>query len=1436
MPDITQLPILQIATNETYLISVDHGIAKRVPLNGIGQITGPIGYAGSIGSTGYTGSVSTVPGYVGSKGYIGSTGYVGSSGAYAAIGFTGSRGYVGSIGPSTLLNAHSTSSIAVEYIVGVMLPDTDQRPMVSVNKPVVFVPSTGNVGIGTSQPRGTLNLKNAETPELYFEQGNTPTLHKLYSKGNNFYLDLDTGNSFGGSNFYIAQAGTNKIVVNPQGLLGVNTNNPVTALDVAGNIRFTNAATLPGLDEGYGTLYQYEGGNNNPSLQPNDLIYETQRWAGDGINGPLHAGTEIVGTINPGQTAGVMDFYLTTNVTTVPNQTWEHVLELRIDQAEFYQNVRIDSDLEVDGGDIVTLNSSFNLLNTTATTVNAFGVAEVLNIGTSVATGRGIATFGHHSLVGTNATQYLFDTIASTMYAFGNASVLQMGGASGVATIRNPTLVGVNSEQWIYDTVATTVHFANSASTLTIATTPVAPSSVTIGNSAGTVYIPGSLEVKGAVTYLETTNTAIKDSLIEIHTTFDGAGNPIPTPTDDGADIGLRLHYNNGTPQNAALVMAHDTRFLEWYQSGAESVGLPDVFAGTYGTFKTGSAILVDPTGTYSTNTGALTVVGGVGMGGGLFVGAITTLTGNVYTSGEISIANANAHGGAGYAGMLTLTNTGATNGNKFVRIDAVGTLEIVNSGYSATLLALTNSGNLILPNNIPSTSATTGTLVVTGGVGIGGDTHITGAVYSSNVYDSNLTSGRVTYAGASSQLIDSANLTFDGTYLTANSIKDTALTSGRVTYAGANGLLQDNSGLTFDGSYLTAPLIHASNNGNGTNFQVGDDAWIGDINQPNTLRITGQQDLTQGYIIFGNGDTTSLGRNGTGPLSYGGDRVILASNTTTDARSAITVVSNAAAINSTLTYTTGTGVFTFTPPLVRATVFAVDFGVSEAASAATNRAALQAFFDYVTLNGVTGIIDKGAFNIDAPLYINVMNLSFSIQGAGSIATLIVEDSTYTANTHLIQVRRSTGFVNTNWNISGFRLSKTTGNALYGIQFGEPGSTTLLEGTQGCTVSDVYVIDFPYGVDIVHSRLLRFNNCSYFCTNAALTNRIGLRIWQNSKFTGDLVFDNCQFKTLNNTGNKNIYITSTASGSYNPGVSGNYAIAGVKFLNCTTYDSKQHITIEAGNGSAVRDIWFTGCQLDNILSRGIYITSGISSAFTAAAGATGGQGSSVDDIHITDCYISGATDYQLVISGNFNPTTSITVTNTHFAQSQFSGGAGAAVLVEGNFTKNINISNNRFIDVNSTSGNVIYVTGGSHIRINNNTLGKDGFFDWYPANFINFASGVTDITCIGNDGRSIPSTALIIDNSGDIYKIIDKNLGYNPTGYKPVISPTGSPYSYKNTSGAPEAVYVSGGTISQLEVDATFTVPVATPIIMLAHGGILKITYSVAPSLYVRGI
>ena len=67
----------------------------------------------------------------------------------------------------------------------------------------------------------------------------------------------------------------------------------------------------------------------------------------------------------------------------------------------------------------------------------------------------------------------------------------------------------------------------------------------------------------------------------------------------------------------------------------------------------------------------------------------------------------------------------------------------------------------------------------------------------------------------------------------------------------------------------INADRFISSNNGNSENYRVGDDAWIGDYNTANAIKIKGNQDATQAYISFGSSDGATLGRSGLGALTY---------------------------------------------------------------------------------------------------------------------------------------------------------------------------------------------------------------------------------------------------------------------------------------------------------------------------------------------------------------------------------------------------------------------------------------------------------------------------------------------------------------------------------------------------------------------------------------
>ena len=110
------------------------------------------------------------------------------------------------------------------------------------------------------------------------------------------------------------------------------------------------------------------------------------------------------------------------------------------------------------------------------------------------------------------------------------------------------------------------------------------------------------------------------------------------------------------------------------------------------------------------------------------------------------------------------------------------------------------------------------------------------------------------------------------------------ARTTANQAFDKANAALPNVSGAWFNGTLtasqnLVADKIISTNNGNGENFKIGDDVWIGDFNVANSLRIKGQQNASIAYINFGIDDAKTLGRSGTGPLTYDGNTVWHAGN-----------------------------------------------------------------------------------------------------------------------------------------------------------------------------------------------------------------------------------------------------------------------------------------------------------------------------------------------------------------------------------------------------------------------------------------------------------------------------------------------------------------------------------------------------------------------------
>ena len=215
--------------------------------------------------------------------------------------------------------------------------------------------------------------------------------------------------------------------------------------------------------------------------------------------------------------------------------------------------------------------------------------------------------------------------------------------------------------------------------------------------------------------------------------------------------------------------------------------------------------------------------------------------------------------------------------GNTISSTDANGDINVTANGTGdinvTTLGDITLSGTNL---NI------TGILNNVGDVEITGNLHATGTldidsqatVASLNVED--LTSGRITFAGALGELTDSANLTFDGTSFIVGANKFTVahasgntevvgtlnvdgqstlaslnvedLTNNRVLIAGATGEVEDDANFTFDGTELNIGV------GNFTVQQAsGNTQVVGTLNVDgqSTLASLNVEDLTATRVVY---------------------------------------------------------------------------------------------------------------------------------------------------------------------------------------------------------------------------------------------------------------------------------------------------------------------------------------------------------------------------------------------------------------------------------------------------------------------------------------------------------------------------------------------------------------------------------------------------------
>ena len=213
----------------------------------------------------------------------------------------------------------------------------------------------------------------------------------------------------------------------------------------------------------------------------------------------------------------------------------------------------IGGDVAINGGDLTTSQTTFNLLNTTATTLNVGGASTATAIGAATGTTTikaDLTVDGDVQVKGgdltTNQTTFnLLNTTATTLNVGGAATTLEIGAATGTTNINNNLDVDgdVNIDGGDLTVSTTTFNLANTnATTLNVGG---AATSLNLGANSGTttvnnnLTVTGDLTVSGNTTTLNTETLEVEDKNIIIakvasptDTTADGAGITIKGATD----------------------------------------------------------------------------------------------------------------------------------------------------------------------------------------------------------------------------------------------------------------------------------------------------------------------------------------------------------------------------------------------------------------------------------------------------------------------------------------------------------------------------------------------------------------------------------------------------------------------------------------------------------------------------------------------------------------------------------------------------------------------------------------------------------------------------------------------------------------------------------------------------------------------------------------
>lgn len=349
-----------------------------------------------------------------------------------------------------------------------------------------------------------------------------------------------------------------------------------------------------------------------------------------------------------------------------------------------------------------------------------------------------------------------------------------------------------------------------------------------------------------------------------------------------------------------------------------------------------------------------------------------------------------------------------------------------------------------------------------------------------------------------------------------------------------------------------------------------------------------------------------------------------------------------------------------------------------------------------------------------------------------------------------------------------------------------------------------------------------------------------------------IFIDNCNNITINNiyaSGGDGaaVGVESTIYGSIssvigNAGVELidlNYDVKYISISDCTGYN-------QTGNG-----IDINGCE-NNVVSNCVIV--GAPEGITISGAAKGADDNSyrnlVQNCIIKDCTTHGIRvmpdsglsncKYNSIIGNTIENTTGhgIIIEDTHnkIIGNTINGSSVSGVICSSDY----NIFNDNISIDNSERG--IYIYGGTYCQVNgnvveNNTLDGIRTTSNYNSIIGNIVEGnggygiheaAGDYTIISNNQVRNNTTAEIIKSGSNT--VIYNNPGFNPVGAVGPPSVPATTVNYTNAYGYPCTVVVSGGTVTEIDIDDIATGLTSGVMPTIPPGGTINITYSAAPS------